>query len=99
MADLSGLYGLLGGGAFLALIGTLLSTRTGRQKDFDARVDSALKAADEENAALERENRFLGVENVRLTGDNNRLKAENERLRWVLAHHGINADTGMQESP
>lgn len=84
MADMSGLYGLLGGGAFLALIGTLLSTRTGRQKDFDARVDSALKQADEENAQLERENRFLATENA--------------RLYWLLKQHGVDPDLPITSS-
>jgi hypothetical protein len=82
MGDLSGLYGLLGGGAFLAIIGTLLTTRSGRQKAFDDRIDKALEAADKENKELEDEVRFLGLENM--------------RLRTLCIQQGIDPDTGTR---
>lgn len=83
MSDLSGLYGLLGGGSFIALIGALLTTRSGRQKAFDERVDKALEQADAENKELEDENRFLGLENM--------------RLRNLLWQHGIDPDRGTAQ--
>lgn len=81
MGDLTGLYALLGSGSFLAIIGAMLTTRSGRQKAFDERIDKALEQADKENKELEDEVRFLGLENM--------------RLRSICIQHRIDPDTGM----
>lgn len=78
MKDLSPLYSLLGGGAFIGLLGALLTTRSGRQKDFDARVDKRLETLEAENDALDVENRTMALENM--------------RLRRVLIDRGIDPD-------
>lgn len=51
-----GLIGLLVGGSFLAFLGALFSARSGRQRNFDRRVDQELTRLRDRNDELEDEN-------------------------------------------
>ncbi len=70
---------MLGSGAGLAVIGTLLTTRTGRQRDFDSRLDKELK--------------YLREREIELEAEVDRLRTEVERLRLVLVREGIEPET------
>ena len=69
---------LLGSGGFLALFGTLLTMRSGRQRDYDQRFDARATALETRNQELE--------------STNDRLMEEQARLRFLLRSHGINPD-------
>lgn len=80
--DLSNsLYGLFAGGGALALLGTLLTNRSGRQREFDNRVDKALERAEADNLRLEKE-----VEDLR-----ERLRQAEKDCRDSVAAHEAEA--------
>lgn len=76
--DLSTGFGILGAGSILAFLGTILTMRTGRMRDFDARSDQRAKD--------------LEVRNRELEADNDKLMEEQARLRFLLRTHGIDPD-------
>jgi hypothetical protein len=109
--DLSNsLYGLFAGGGVLALLGTLLTNRSGRQREFDSRVDKALERAEADNVRLEGE-RDLLREKLRLSEKECRdnaastdaeirtLQLETVRLRRLLVEAGIDPDPSIKRGP
>lgn len=83
--DLSGLYAVLGGGGGLALIGTILGSRSGRQRDFDARQDRELEQIRDERD--DERGRRVAAE-----GEALQLQLETVRLRRLLIERGIDPD-------
>lgn len=77
--DLQNWLGALIGGGLLALVGTMLTLRDGRQRRYDERTDA-------DNARLREENKALDI-------DNDRLRDDVARYRRVLIEHGIDPDT------
>jgi hypothetical protein len=109
--DLSNpLYGLFAGGGVLALIGTLLTNRSGRQREFDNRVDQALVRAEADNVRLElriaeveaqyrAKDRECRDNEAAAEAENRFLALENTRLRRVLIEHGIEPDPSLKGGP
>lgn len=86
MNDVSGLVQILLAGGLLALIGTLLSLRTGRQKSYDDRVDKELERLRQENHGLELDN---DLKSIKLAD----AQEELTRLRVLLRSHGIDPES------
>lgn len=95
MADPSGLWVLLCSGGVLAFIGTLLTTRSGRQRDFDARQDAALREADAENDRLEARIHQVEGEKRAVDVENRWLQLENARLTRVCIDNRIDPGTSI----
>jgi hypothetical protein len=104
--DLSNsLYGLFAGGGALALLGTLLTNRSGRQREFDNRVDKALERAEADNLRLEKDLREKLRQSEKDCRDNvaaheaeaRFLALENARLRRLLiVEAGIDPDPSIK---
>lgn len=60
------LLAAIAGSGLLAFFGVIMSGRTGRQRDFDQRVDKRLADSEAENKELDEENSKLRIENTRL---------------------------------
>jgi hypothetical protein len=107
--DLSNsLYGLFAGGGALALLGTLLTNRSGRQREFDNRVDKALERAEADNLRLEKERDEVQEKlrrSERECRDNvavyeaeiRTLQLETVRLRRLLVEAGIDPDPSIKQ--
>lgn len=76
--DLTTGFVIIVSGGFLAFLGTLLTMRSGRQRDYDARFDERATKLETRNDELE--------------ATNDRLMEEQARLRFLLRSHGINPD-------
>jgi ABC-type phosphate transport system auxiliary subunit len=105
--DLSNpLFGLFGAGGTLALLGTLLTNRSGRQREFDSRVDKALERSEADNLRLEKERDDLREklaasqkecrdEVAVRDAENRTLSLETVRLRRLLVENGIEPDPSI----
>jgi hypothetical protein len=106
----SSLYGLFAGGGALALLGTLLTNRSGRQREFDSRIDKALERAEADNLRLERERDELREklaasqkecrDNLQAAEAETRmLQWETVRLRRLLVDARIDPDPPLRKGP
>lgn len=86
--DISSVVQGIFGAGFLALVGGLLSSRSGRQRDFDARVDA-------DNDELREEVRTLREARDRAVTERDDARYQVARLRRLCASRGIDPDDAL----
>lgn len=91
MGDLSlaQLLAALGTSGIVGVIGLILSGRTGRQRDFDARVDKTVVTL-----TAERDTARARVQ--ALEEENDKLRIRNTRYQVLLWSHGIDPESQPQ---